>query len=156
MRRKRQRSLDTTTPVHRKRRNTRSLDGLRGLIYEEASLEAYRRERPHTRIGREPLHELSWANSASNPGPCSPPIFNAKAGARDVAGPDPNSLVYSMTMDTNIARIWLNWCEVLPKQDQEESADDDGHPRDDGELYETYHMTLSTLCSWMTKRRSWS
>ena len=67
-------------------------------------------------------------------------LLNAKAGAGDVAGPDRNSFVYSMTMDTNIARIWLNWCEILPKQKLEECVNDDGHPRDEGELYETYHM----------------
>ena len=67
-------------------------------------------------------------------------LLNAKAGAGDVAGPDPNSFVYSMTMDTNIARIWLNWCEILPKQKREEYGNDDGHPRDEGELYEIYQM----------------
>ena len=66
VRRKRQRSVGRTTPVHRKRRTTRSLDGLRGLIHEEASLEEGKRGRLHTRVGREPLHELRWANSAIN------------------------------------------------------------------------------------------
>ena len=59
-------------------------------------------------------------------------LLNAKAGAGDAAGPDKNSFVYSMTMDTNIARIWLNWCEILPKH-----KSDGDHPE---ELYETYHM----------------
>ena len=67
-------------------------------------------------------------------------LLNAKAGVGDVAGPDPMSFVYSMTMDTNIARIWLNWCEILPKQKREEYVNDDGHPKDEGDLYETYHM----------------
>ena len=67
-------------------------------------------------------------------------LLNAKAGAGDVTGPDPKSFVYSMTMDTNIARIWLNWCEILPKQKREEYVNDDGHPKDEEELYETYHM----------------
>ena len=66
VRKKRQQSVGTTTPVHRKRRTTTSLDGLRGLVREEASLEECRRGRPHTRVSREPLHELSWANSAIN------------------------------------------------------------------------------------------
>ena len=65
-------------------------------------------------------------------------LLNAKAGAGDVAGPDPNSFVYSMTMDTNIARIWLNWCEILPKQKREECVNDKS--KDEGELYENYHM----------------
>ncbi|KAM0794019.1 hypothetical protein BDR22DRAFT_49414 [Usnea florida] len=67
-------------------------------------------------------------------------LLNAKAGVGDVAGPDPMSFVYSMTMDTNIARIWLNWCEILPKQKREEYVNDDGLPKDEGDLYETYHM----------------
>ena len=67
-------------------------------------------------------------------------LLNAKAGAGDDTGPDSNSFVYSMTMDTNIARIWLNWCEILPVKKQEESVNDDGYPGDEGELYETYHM----------------
>ena len=67
-------------------------------------------------------------------------LLNAKAGAGDVAGPDSKSFVYSMTMDTNIARIWLNWCEILLKQKREGCVNDDNHPKDEGELYETYHM----------------
>ena len=48
------------------RRTTRSLDGLRELLHEEASLEECESRRPHTPVGRDPLHELSGANSAFN------------------------------------------------------------------------------------------
>ena len=67
-------------------------------------------------------------------------LLNAKAGAGDVAGPDPNSFVYSMTMDTNIARIWLNWCEILPNIRPVADGNDGEQPGDAEELYETYHM----------------
>ena len=67
-------------------------------------------------------------------------LLNAKAGAGDVVGPDPTSFVYSMTMDTNIARIWINWCEILPKKKQEMDWNDVEKLNDAEELYETYHM----------------
>ena len=68
-------------------------------------------------------------------------LLNAKARIKDVVGPDRNSFVYSMTMDTNIARIWLNWCEVLVKKKKQNGDEDDGEgPPAVEELYETYHM----------------
>lgn len=66
-------------------------------------------------------------------------LLNAKAGAGDVVGPDHNSFVYSMTMDTNIARIWLNWCEIRPRKRQGGDGSD-GEQLHEEELYETYHM----------------
>ena len=66
LRRKRQRSVGTTTPVRRKRRTTTSLDGFRTLIHEEVGLEERKRERARTRIAREPLHELSSASLSMN------------------------------------------------------------------------------------------
>ena len=61
-------------------------------------------------------------------------LLNARAGAGDAVGPDSKSFVYSVTMDTNIARIWLNWCEILQKRSLE------GDVNDGEDLYETYHM----------------
>ena len=67
-------------------------------------------------------------------------LLNAKAGIGDVVGADSRSFVYSMTMDTNIARIWLNWCEISPKKRQGGDENDGEQSQEREELYETYHM----------------
>ena len=56
-------------------------------------------------------------------------MLNAKAKMGDTVGPDKNSFIFTVTMDTNIARIWLNWCEI------QLTTGADGE-----KLYETFHM----------------
>ena len=45
-----------------------------------------------------------------------------------------------MTMDTNNAKIWLHWCEILPKKQQQQFDADRDERSQEEELYETYHM----------------
>lgn len=58
-------------------------------------------------------------------------LLNARSGKVDDLGVDKDSYVFSMTMDTSTAKIWVNWCEI-----------DEWEPNNDGkkELFETYHM----------------
>ena len=60
--------------------------------------------------------------------------LNAKAGKQDQAGADRDSFVFSMTIDTNTAKIWVHWCELRPKS------------AEDATLYETYHMNKLFTC----------
>ena len=66
VRKNRQRTVGTTTPMQKGRRTTRSLDGLREFVHEEDSSRECKRGRAHTRVSREPLRDLSEANSAFN------------------------------------------------------------------------------------------
>ena len=70
-------------------------------------------------------------------------LLNAKAGIGDVVGPDQRSIAYSMTIDTNIARLWLHWCEILPKEPDGQVGginESETNPSEQPQLYETYHM----------------
>lgn len=57
-------------------------------------------------------------------------MLNAKANMCDALGPDKKSFVFTVTMDTDLARIWINWCEIQSMEGV------DGKE----ELYETFHM----------------
>lgn len=57
-------------------------------------------------------------------------MLNAKAKMSDALGPDKNSFIFTVTMDTNFARIWINWCEIQLMKGA------DGKEK----LYETFHM----------------
>ena len=64
-------------------------------------------------------------------------ILNHKAGLPHSPGPDKQSFAFSMTLDAYTARVWVHWCEVLPR-----GADVDNEDRTflTNKYYETYHM----------------
>ena len=58
-------------------------------------------------------------------------LLNARSGKKDELGVDKDSYVFSMTLDTSAAKVWVHWCEI-----------DVWEPKKDGskEYFETYHM----------------